>query len=284
MKAWKVMAVIAFGALCALPAAAQEIDINTATQEELEELPGIGSKLAERIIKDRRENGPFSSVEDLARVPGVPSSVIQRIASKARAGGSSSSSPRRSAGGSVGNKAVREVLAKFSREPSVREVQEAALGYVRAHPDIIDSWRARARTNALLPELRARFDYDINDDLSTRRDADTGSTETKQDDKAYQFEFRATWDLDRLVFEPQELATTREAVRLANLRDRVLDEVTRRYYERRRLQVDMELSPPTDVGDAVRKELRVQELTADIDSLTGGWFGRELEKAGQRAY
>jgi competence ComEA-like helix-hairpin-helix protein len=285
MNLWKLMLPVLAGVLFALPAAAQRIDLNTATAEELEELPGIGTKLAKKIVRDRQENGPFTSVEDLSRVPGIPSSVIQRIGSKARAGGSStSSSRRRSSRGAVGNKAVREVLRKFSGEPTVREVQQAALDYVRAHPEVIDSWRLRARTNAILPEFRARFDYDIDDDLATRFNADEGSTETKEDDRAYQMEFRATWDLNRLVFEPLELATTREAVRLANLRDRVLDEVTRRFFERRRLQVDMELNPPTDVSDAVRKELRVQELTADIDSLTGGWYGRTLEKSGTRAY
>ena len=93
-------------------------------------------------------------------------------------------------------------------------------------------------------------------------------------------EVRATWDLNYLVFHPQEMAVAREAVRLTNLRDRVVDDVTRRFYERRRLMVENALSPVYDDMERMRRDLRQQELTADLDALTGGWFSIELKKRG----
>lgn len=48
-----------------------KININTATAEQLTLLPGIGEVLAQRIIQDRQENGPFQGVEDLVRVKGI---------------------------------------------------------------------------------------------------------------------------------------------------------------------------------------------------------------------
>ena len=48
-----------------------KININTATAEQLILLPGIGEVLAQRIIQDRQENGPFQCVEDLVRVKGI---------------------------------------------------------------------------------------------------------------------------------------------------------------------------------------------------------------------
>jgi competence protein ComEA len=47
------------------------INVNSASAEELEELPGIGPTLAAAIVEDRARNGPFTSVEDLNRVPGI---------------------------------------------------------------------------------------------------------------------------------------------------------------------------------------------------------------------
>jgi len=47
------------------------IDLNAATVVELEELPGVGPVLAERIAAYRDEHGPFAAVEDLLDVPGI---------------------------------------------------------------------------------------------------------------------------------------------------------------------------------------------------------------------
>lgn len=279
--------IFALFCLCvAAPAFAQAtVDINRADPQELAELPGIGPKLAAAIVEERVANGPFISSDDLARVPGISSGLIAKLSSLVQVGSGGGGSVMWE-GATVAPAAVREVMNRFAAEPSVTEVQNAALEYAKANPERIDSWQARARANAALPQFRTQFDYDINQDLRTRTNLDATDARviTEDDDRSYEIQVRAQWDLDRLVFEPQELAIARESVRLANLRDRVLDEVTRRYFERRRLQVDLELSPPTDLNDRIRKELRLQELSADIDALTGGWFSQKLKSIGRAPY
>ena len=47
------------------------LDLNTATAEELERLPGIGPELAERVLAHRAQHGAFESIEELMEVPGI---------------------------------------------------------------------------------------------------------------------------------------------------------------------------------------------------------------------
>jgi competence ComEA-like helix-hairpin-helix protein len=49
----------------------QRVNINTASAKELEDLPGIGEGLAERIIQHREKYGPFRRAEDLIIVRGI---------------------------------------------------------------------------------------------------------------------------------------------------------------------------------------------------------------------
>ena len=55
------------------------VNINTATEEELIAVEGIGPALARRIIAYREENGPFQTVDELDNVKGIGPSLIENI-------------------------------------------------------------------------------------------------------------------------------------------------------------------------------------------------------------
>ncbi|MGN1299380.1 MAG: helix-hairpin-helix domain-containing protein [Candidatus Scatovivens sp.] len=57
----------------------EKININKATQTELETLPGIGPSLALKIIRYREENGKFNNIEELKNVKGVGENKYEEI-------------------------------------------------------------------------------------------------------------------------------------------------------------------------------------------------------------
>lgn len=63
-----------------LAGGASLLDINHASAAELEDLPGIGATLAERIIARRNEQGPYTSIEQLNEVTGVGAKLYEQLA------------------------------------------------------------------------------------------------------------------------------------------------------------------------------------------------------------
>lgn len=56
-----------------------KVNINTATKEELDTLPGIGESTANKIINYREENGKFKSIEEIKEVRGIGDSKFEQI-------------------------------------------------------------------------------------------------------------------------------------------------------------------------------------------------------------
>ena len=54
------------------------VDVNHATVQELQSLPGIGPVLAKKIVDFRAENGYFRNVQDLRRVSGIGPKLLER--------------------------------------------------------------------------------------------------------------------------------------------------------------------------------------------------------------
>ena len=172
--------------------------------------------------------------------------------------------------------APQDLLANFVHEPTITQVQDVAIRYAEVHPDKIRHWRRQAALQALLPHLN----FGINHDNSQNIHVDEGSFPNFQiletSDRKAGVDVTVTWDLGELIWNDDQTSIDVRSKLMAQLRDDIVDEVTRTYFERRRLQVLLMTAPPTEERILMEKELRVQELTALLDGLTGGYFSRSM--------
>jgi competence protein ComEA len=63
------------------------VNINTATQAELEALQGIGPAKAKAIVDHRKKNGPFKAPNDLEKVNGIGPGIMKRLRKDITVGG-----------------------------------------------------------------------------------------------------------------------------------------------------------------------------------------------------
>jgi hypothetical protein len=175
---------------------------------------------------------------------------------------------------------AKKILSRFENEPTINEVQQAALTYSAMHPEQYESMRTRTRFAAVLPELRVRVTQDKGDDQKQyQRYSETNAaaeplSDTSTTNENLELQGEVKWRLNELVFNKYETSVVKEHRQVAKERQRILQSVTQVYFERRRAQVDMLLAPPGDAAGRTLAELKVAELTAELDGMTGGAFSR----------
>lgn len=175
----------------------------------------------------------------------------------------------------------QEMIARYRYEPTIEQVHRWAVHHAEVEPEKIERWRKQAKMKAYLPDLS----ISAGKDRGSSVDIDRGGTNDPDryiigpEDRSFNVDVSVSWDLGDLIWNDDQTSIDVRSRLMVQLRDDILDEVTRLYFERRRLQMEQELSPPKDVRLQVAQELRLQELTAQIDGLTGGEFSKRLNLA-----
>jgi hypothetical protein len=87
-----------------------------------------------------------------------------------------------------------------------------------------------------------------------------------------------TWELGDLIFSDDQTNIDVRSRLMVELRDDILDEVTKLYFERIRIKMELDNLSIEDRKKRFDKELKIQELIASLDALTGGYFSKALQK------
>lgn len=174
-----------------------------------------------------------------------------------------------------------DMLSFFAHEPTIGEVREAAIQYAEVQPEKILKWRRAAAGRAWLPDVKIAYGKN-RDWQSSTYFYSTSSQKYKDDDvtkgKDKSWAISLNWELGDLIWNSAQTSIDTRSRLVVQLRNDVLSEVTRLYFERRRLMVEMLTSPADEIADEIENELRLQELTAGLDSMTGSYFSRKMSQ------
>jgi hypothetical protein len=165
-------------------------------------------------------------------------------------------------------------LAALAADPTIQEVQEEALRLAALEPRRTRRLLTRVRWAGLLPEVEASLSRGLARDEDLDRayqDLDELSLATDED---LDFGLSVTWDLDRLIYDPEELRAHREVATQAQRRRELLMAVTRLYYELLLLRAEERAGGEADAGARLEGLVRMAELRALLDGLTGGLYSR----------
>lgn len=176
-------------------------------------------------------------------------------------------------------------------EPSIIEVQKQALKFSSLPKnEDFKRYRLQARLRNLLPSVS----FDINStgtnsnfygfengilaDKSLSNKFNASKTQNFQKDGKSFKQLSVLWKTNEFLYDDEIREILNQARLTANIKENILDDVTRIYFQRRKLQLDLLLEPPIQLSQKLTKQLEVDELTGQLDSRTGGWFSKELEK------
>lgn len=166
----------------------------------------------------------------------------------------------------------------FENEPRIKEVQEAAIRYAEVEPEKIIRWRQKAAKRAYLPKLTTGIGNNITDmwHWETGSSTKSGDDILLQGKPAFEWDVSLSWDLSEIIWSEAQTSIDVRSRLMVQLREDILDEVNKTYFERIRLKNELFNLPIEDRKKRFEKELRLKELTASLDGLTGGYFSNQL--------
>ncbi len=161
---------------------------------------------------------------------------------------------------------------------SIREVHRMAIEYAEVSPEKINGWRNAAKWKAVLPRFSLSYSEGYDDNIELYKSSTKCYVAEGPREKDNDWGVDLSWDLSDLVWNESQISIDVRSKLMVQLRDDILEEVTRLYFERKKAVAEIRVIPEEEYIELAEKKMRVEELTAYIDALTGGKYSDELDK------
>lgn len=175
------------------------------------------------------------------------------------------------------------VMQIIRKEPSARDVVDAAIEYAHLHPEEIDAWLKNLRKSTWLPDVRFLGNTSMKDGsfYGTEGMGTWGrSVRYRQDrsEDAFVWETGAelSWRLGSFIYDTDEIRIDERRARQTELREDVANTVTIYYFQRRNYVFKKLFDPPESFEELSRLTFQIEELTTKLDTLSGGYFNKNL--------
>lgn len=173
------------------------------------------------------------------------------------------------------------LLAEYlNNEPKIKDVQQAAIKYAEVSPEKIAQWRKKAAKKALLPQMSVGLDRNTTDlwhwegGSTTKTDDDT----LRRGKENIDWDVSLSWDFSDLIWNDAQTNIDVRSKLMVELRDDILDQVNKLYFERLRIRSELDNLAIENKSKRFDKQLKLEELAASLDSLTGGYYSEQLHK------
>ena len=252
---------------CAVAAHAfQLVDMNLASAEQISLLPGVGKRLAENIVAERKRRS-FSSVSDLTNVGGMTARKLEQIKDHV-------------VFGSFTKKLVHKKIDKkeFAQALSIKPIIEIAdlekkvLSWQGLDPHTDRALASRVRLSAWLPQLSTYIDTDHGEIATKKKESDFVQTRGGRD---VGFGIKAQFDLDKLIFNKDEIDVAKLALNRQERRNEILTHLRKQYF--RYVQLARTRVDERDQDLKEKLSLELAEIKASLDALSGYAFSHHAE-------
>lgn len=165
-------------------------------------------------------------------------------------------------------------------EPSARDIHKHVIQYSDTSNGKIKRWHAESRLASFMPNLSLGKDWGTSNNVDLDRagtsDPDRFINGPWNKDRGADMDL--SWDLGDFIFSTSQTSIDSRAKLMVDLRNDLLSESTRLFFERRRLQAEILYDPAQDEKTHLDRMLRIDELTSLLDAMTDGFLSKRLEQ------